>query len=109
MAIELPLPIAGYFAADGGADASAVSRHFTEDAIVRDEGHTYTGREAIEQWKKESSTRYVYSVEPFAIEDDPGRTVVTAHLTGNFPGSPIDLRYRFALEGERIAGLEIVV
>ena len=35
------------------------------------------------------------------------RTVVTAHVRGDFPGSPLDLRYFFVLEGDRIAELEI--
>lgn len=108
MAVELPGPIAGYFAADKGADANAISRHFTEGATVKDEGHIYAGHEAIRRWKVASSSKYRYSVEPFAIADEAGLTVVTAHLTGDFPGSPVDLHYRFALEGERIAGLEIV-
>jgi len=108
MSIELPAPIAGYFAADKGADANAISRHFSDDAIVRDEGHTYMGRAAIQRWKAESSTKYTYTVQPLAVADEGGQTVVTAHLTGNFPGSPINLRYRFALRGEQIAELEIV-
>jgi len=108
MTVQLPAPIFGYFAADKSGDAHAVSRQFTGDGVVRDEGHTYTGREAIRHWKSASSAKYTYTVEPFAITDEAGLTVVTAHLTGNFPGSPVDLRYRFALEGERITGLEIV-
>lgn len=108
MAIELPSPIAGYFLADQGTDADAISRYFTEGATVRDEGHTYVGHKAIRRWKIASSTRYKYTAEPFAVADEAGLTVVTAHLTGTFPGGPVDLRYRFALEGERIAGLEIV-
>ena len=108
MAVELPAPIAGYFSADKAGDPYTVARHFTEDAVVRDEGHTYAGREAIRHWKKASSAKYTYTVEPFAISEDAELTIVSAHLTGNFPGSPVDLRYRFGLEGEQIAGLEIV-
>jgi hypothetical protein len=33
--------------------------------------------------------------------------VVTARVTGDFPGSPVELRYGFALEGNRITRLEI--
>lgn len=108
MAIELPASLAGYFAADNGADADAIAHHFTADATVRDEGNTYTGREAIRRWKIETSTKYSYTVEPFAITADAGRTIVTAHLAGDFPGSPVDLRYYFTLHGELIAELEIV-
>ena len=108
MTIEFPVAIAGYFAADRSEDANAVSRHFTQDAVVRDESHTYAGRDAIRQWKIESSAKYNYTVEPLAIAEEAGLTVVTARLAGDFPGSPVNLRYRFALEGEQIAGLEIV-
>ena len=109
MAVELPTPIAGYFSADKGRDADALLQCFTEGATVRDEGHNYAGHEAIRRWKIASSSKYNYTVEPFAMADEAGLTVVTAHLTGDFPGSPVDLRYRFALDRERIAGLEIVL
>ena len=86
--------------------ATAVSECFTEDAVVKDEGNTYTGREAIHEWKTESSEKYNYTVEPFALEEVEGKTVVTAHVIGNFPGSPVDLRYFFGLEGrqDRVIG-----
>ena len=35
-------------------------------------------------------------------------TVVTCRLTGNFPGSPVDLRFFFELEGDKIASLEVI-
>lgn len=108
MAIKLPNPIATYFAADKKADAGAISECFTPDAVVVDEGNTYTGRDAIRQWMANASTQYTYTVEPFALAEENGRTVVTSHLVGNFPGSPADLRYFFVLEGDRIANLEIV-
>lgn len=107
MALTLPNPIAGYFAADNETDPDAVARHFTPEAIVRDEGHSHQGREAIRRWKSESASRYTYTAEPVVAVQDAQETVVTAHLTGDFPGSPVDLRYRFTLEGELISGLEI--
>ncbi|TQN60660.1 nuclear transport factor 2 family protein [Agrobacterium tumefaciens] len=106
--VDLPSPISLYFAADTG-DGDAVAQCFTETAIVKDEGNTYAGREAIRRWKADSSTKYTYTVEPFAIATEDGRTVVTSHLTGNFPGSPVDLRYFFFLEGDKIAELEITL
>jgi len=107
MAIELPGRIAAYFAADRSKDAEAVVRCFAEDAKVTDEGHTYVGIDAIRRWKTEASAKYTYTVEPFAIAVDGDRTVVTAHLSGDFPGSPIDLRYAFKLVGDPIASMEI--
>ena len=106
MAIELPRPIAAYFAADT-SDSEAVAQCFTEHAVVKDESHTYNGRAAIKQWKADASAKYNYTSEPFASEQKDGKIVVTSHVAGDFPGSPVDLRYVFGLEGDRIASLEI--
>lgn len=108
MTLQLPPQIATYFAADKSGDAARISECFTENATVIDEGNTYQGRAAIRQWMANASTQYSYTVEPFSLTGKDGRTVVTSHLVGNFPGSPVDLRYVFVLEGDLIAGLEIV-
>src|SRR2546427_11342492 len=105
--LNLPKPVAAYFTADKG-DGEAVSRCFTEDAVVKDEGHTHKGRAAIKEWKTDASAKYEYTSEPFACEENDGKTVVTSHLVGNFPGSPVDLRFLFELEGDKIAALEII-
>src|SRR6266487_886262 len=102
-----PKPVAAYFTADKG-DGEAVSQCFTENAIVKDEGHTHKGRAAIKQWKTDASAKYEYTCEPIACEEKDGKTVVTSHLVGNFPGSPVDLRFFFELEGDKIASLEII-
>lgn len=106
MTIHLPKPIATFFAADRTRDPERVAACFTETAIVTDEGRTYHGRDEIRQWIAESSAKYTYTATPFNVNEEDGRTVVTAHLIGNFPGSPVDLRYVFALEGELIAELK---
>ena len=108
MSIKLPDIIAGYFAADKKGNAQAIAEYFSQDAVVIDEGNTYAGRDAIRQWMANASTKYTYTVEPFSLTQEGGRTVVTSHLVGNFPGSPVDLRYFFVLRGEKIAELEIV-
>ena len=105
--LNLPKLIAAYFTADKG-DGEAVSQCFTENAVVKDEGHTHKGRAAIKQWKTDASAKYEYTCEPFACEEKDGKTVVTSHLVGNFPGSPVDLRFFFQLEGDQIASLEII-
>ena len=104
--LNLPKPIAAYFDTDKG-DSETLSWCFTENAVVEDEGHTHKGRSAIKQWKSDSSTKYEFTSEPFACVQERGKIVVTSRLTGNFPGSPVDLRYFFKLEGDKIAWLEI--
>jgi hypothetical protein len=107
-ALDLPKPIAAYFAADKGPDQEKLAQCFSENAVVKDEAHTYRGRAQILQWKEASKRKYQYTSEPFRCEKRDGETVVTSHLTGNFPGSPVDLRYFFKLEGEKIMSLEII-
>jgi len=102
----LPDPIAAYFNADTRG-AEAVARCFTPQAVVTDEGHTHAGLEAIKAWKAAAAAKYSYTSEPFALEQKDGCHVVTSRVTGDFPGSPIDLRYRFRLERGLIASLGI--
>lgn len=106
MPITLPGPVAAYFAADR-SDSDAVALCFTEDAVVMDERRTHAGSEAIRRWKAEASAKFSYTTDPFAVSEEDGQTVVTARVAGDFPGSPVDLRYAFVLEGGKIARLEI--
>lgn len=105
--LDLPRPIANYFAADEDG-AETLSQCFTEDAVVKDEGHTYNGRTAIKEWKTRTSEKYQYTSEPLALDQEDRRAVVTTRLTGNFPGSPVNLRFFFELDGEKIKSLEII-
>lgn len=104
MPLSLPDPIAAYFLADTN-NAQAVAACFTTDAVVIDENQRHQGREAIARWKAEASDRYV--AEPRTIEGNGEQRIVTARLTGEFPGSPVDLRYAFTLVQGEIAKLEI--
>jgi hypothetical protein len=104
--ISLPPAIAAYFAADS-RDADRVAWCFTETAIVIDERREYHGRAAIARWKAEATARYHYTSEPLTVDVSGGEATVNARVTGDFPGSPVELRYRFSLEDERIAKLEI--
>jgi hypothetical protein len=108
MTLHLSKPIAAYFTADR-TDSEAVAQCFTDNAVVKDEGHTHKGLTAIKQWKTGSRKKYTYTSEPFASEEKDGKTIVTSRVTGNFPGSPVDLRYIFGLEGNKIASLEVIL
>lgn len=107
MAVDLPIPIASYIAAENSGDTDALAQCFSEDAVVRDEGKTIKGLAAIKQWKAETGTKYQHTVEPLLRVQKDGKTIVTNRLTGNFPGSPIELEFVFTLAGDKIASLEI--
>lgn len=107
MTLTLPETIKGYFASDQSGNLDLFLRHFAPNAVVMDERRTYRGHAAIRQWKSQAAAQYTYRAEPFALAEQDGQIIVTARLTGDFPGSPVDLRYRFTLEGAAIAVLEI--
>ena len=107
MSIDLPTPIAIYMAAENRGDTDALAECFAEHAVVRDEGQSIEGLAAIKRWKAETRKKYQHTVEPLASAQKDGKTIVTGRVTGNFPGSPIELQFIFELEGNKIASLEI--
>jgi len=108
MSVDLPTPIALYIAAENRGDVEALAQCFSEDAVVRDEDKTIEGLVAIKQWKAETRKQYQHRIEPLALAQKDGKTVVTNRLTGNFPGSPIELEFVFTLDGDKIVWLEIL-
>lgn len=104
--LQLPEPIAAYFAADAQGP-TAVAACFTASAVVVDEGRAHPGRAAIQAWKAAASAAFDYTVRPCAVEQQAGVYTVTGRVSGKFPGSPVDLRYRFSLAQGLIASLEI--
>jgi SnoaL-like domain len=107
MANHLPKPIDIYFASENAHDTESAERCFAVDAVVRDEGRTIEGVAAIKAWRIEAGEKYHHTVEPLSVTERDGKTVVRARVSGNFPGSPLDLDHIFELDGERIVSLEI--
>src|SRR6266481_4823973 len=107
MTIDALEPIAAYLAAEEAKDADALSRCFTEDGTVHDEGRDYRGRDAIRQWKQEVDTKYRYVLQTVNTQTQGNEVTVRARLTGEFPGSPVELDHIFKLSNNKIASLEI--
>ena len=107
MSMHLPRPIEIYFSSDTAHDTDALATCFAGDATVLDEGRTFEGLAAITTWKTETKKRYRYTVEPVEAIQRDGQTVVTARVSGNFPGSSVTLTFIFGLELDHITSLEI--
>lgn len=108
MDINLPVPIAIYFAAENQGHMEIAAECFAENGVVRDEGQTIEGFAAIKQWLAATKSKYQHTIEPVALAEKDGTTIVTNRLTGNFPGSPIELDFVFTLHGDKIVSLEIL-
>jgi hypothetical protein len=105
---NLPKPIALYVAAENRGEPNLFDQCFAENAIVSDENETHEGLAAIKKWKAETKKKYQHTVDPLSVAEKDGKTVVTNRLTGNFPGSPIELDFVFTLGGDKIVLLEIL-
>jgi ketosteroid isomerase-like protein len=107
MQIPMPRPVSLYFQSEAFDDTQRVADCFTPDAVVTDEKRTHEGHDAIRAWKTESKATTKYTVTPVSAEPDGARVLVVGRVEGDFPGSPVMLRYLFDLQGDRISGLEI--
>lgn len=94
-------------AAETAKDADAQSLLFTEDARVHDENNDYRGRDAIRAWKKAAQAKYRYETETLDASSSGDTTTVHVRLSGNFPGSPVEVEFVFTLSGDKIASLVI--
>jgi ketosteroid isomerase-like protein len=103
----MPQAVADYFAAANANDADRIAACFAPDARVHDEKQDFIGRAAIRQWAIDGRKKYNFQSEPFAREGDDNAPIVRAHVTGDFPGNPVDLTFRFTITGGSISSLSI--
>jgi hypothetical protein len=99
--------VAEYLEAERAKDARRLSLCFAGNGAVHDEGKDRRGREAIREWKEEVDAKYKYVSEPLAASADGNTVTVRARLTGDFPGSPVEVNQVFTLEGGKIVSLEV--
>jgi hypothetical protein len=105
---NLPKPIALYIEAENSGDVNLFDQCFVHDAVVRDENEKHTGLAQIKKWKAETKKKYQHTVDPLRIVEQAGKFVLTNRLTGNFPGSPIELDFVFTIQGDKVVSLEIL-
>ncbi len=105
---HLPAILEHYFKAQNAHDIDTMVACFTPDAVVRDEGHTYSGSQAIRAWKIETSAKYRITATPLESRSEGDKTIVVVKVAGTFPGSPANLTYRFGFSADgRIGALEV--
>lgn len=105
---QLPTTIRAFNEAHEARDADAALALLAPGAVITDVGETYSGDDALRRFIAEAGTEFTYTDEITGFAPDGEVWVVGRHLEGNFPGGAADLNYRFALDGDRIARLDIV-
>jgi hypothetical protein len=106
MDTELPPVIAAFFQSTNTREFADFLSLFTADAHVNDEANDYYGAQ-IADWidRATADAKPTTNITDSARDDD--QFTVTAQVSGNFPGSPVQLRYYFALRDSKIATLLI--
>jgi hypothetical protein len=106
---QLPTTIRAFLEAQEARDADAALALLTRQAVISDIGESFSGEEALRRFVSEAGAEFTFTSEITKVDRDGETWVVSHHLEGDFPGGKADLDYRFALEGERIERLDIVV
>ncbi len=105
---RLPAPIRGFLTAHRAGDVDAALPAFAPTAVVVDDGTTYRGTDEIRGFLSEAGSQFTYTTTLVGAERTDGAHWVATHrLVGDFPGGVVDLRYRFAMDGDLIAELVI--
>ena len=107
MAQDLTPPLSSYFEATNAHDAEAVASLFGETALVHDENADHRGRAAIRDWAQGTYDQYDVRLSPELAITDGEATVIRTRVAGRFIGSPIELKFRFVTDGDRIKELTI--
>src|SRR5258708_934802 len=107
MSPKLPQPIAAYIQAANAHDTDALLAAFTADAVVADEGRKHRGHDEIREWSDRVIREYQTTLAALEIVQAHEETVVKTEVSGNFDGSPIQLRFHFVIAGDKIAALTI--
>lgn len=103
--MNLPNVLVDLTKAQNHFDSLAYANCFTETAIVFDEGKTHIGKKAIQKWIEKTNKEYQTIMKP--INYSASKEVLTAEISGNFPGSPILLSYHMELKDGLIESLKI--
>ena len=103
--MKLPNVISELVKGQNEFDSAAYANCFTENAEVFDEGKTHNGKTEIEKWIDKANKDYEAMMKP--LDYNETENILSAETSGNFPGSPIVLKYHFQLSEGYIQSLKI--
>lgn len=105
--MELPKIVARFIETQNNLDSKAYVACFTDAAIVHDEGKTHKGKAEILQWIEHANAAYQSFMKPLQYEQSGTNGVLTAEVSGTFPGSPAELKFHLGLKDDLIDSLKV--
>ncbi|MBM7420538.1 MULTISPECIES: nuclear transport factor 2 family protein [Chryseobacterium] len=103
--MNLPNIISELVIAQNEFDSKAYANCFTDNAEVFDESKTHNGKSEIENWIDKANEEYEATMKP--LDYNESENILSAETSGNFPGSPIVLKYHFQFSNGYIHSLKI--
>lgn len=96
-----------YFEALNTKQVEKQIAYFSEDASVIDVDETFKGKAVIKKWIIESNEKFEAFSKVIGVKTSGANVNVLTTVSGNFPGSPVDLKYNFVMVDEKIKSLDI--
>ena len=105
--MNLPKVISDLLEAQAKYDSIAYANCFSETAVVFDEGKTHKGKVEIEKWIAHSDETYKSVMKPLAYDQTGDIGILSAEVSGTFPGSPLILKFHYEIRNELIQSLKV--
>jgi ketosteroid isomerase-like protein len=85
--IKLPPVIQKYVDSSNRHDVNSILSCFSDDAVARDEGEEFQGKDMVESWIVKTIEKYKFQFKPLSVRDEKSECVVTIEVSGVFPQS----------------------
>ena len=105
--MNLPNVVQELIKAQNSFDSKAYANLFSETGVAYDEGKTHTGRKEVEQWIAEANEKYKSVMEPVDYTQTGNKGILTANVSGTFPGSPAVMKFNVEINDGLIQSLRI--
>ncbi|MES2425343.1 MAG: nuclear transport factor 2 family protein [Bacteroidota bacterium] len=104
---KLPAAIRQMLDGQAAFDTMAFTAAFAVNAIVNDENQVYHGRKEIRQWNETSNAKYQTCFEVLDYIKMNDEHILTIRMSGNFPGSPLAVKFHITVNDDLIVLLKI--
>jgi ketosteroid isomerase-like protein len=104
---QIPPAVSAWLTAHALHDVDAELAQLASDVVLVDDGHEYSGHDAVREWAASRGAQFEYTATILSTDHHGDAVVATARVEGNFPGSPVNLRYQFLLTDGLISALTI--
>lgn len=106
--MKLPNVVQELIKAQNNFDSEAYANLFSETGVAYDEGETHTGRKEVQKWIAGTNEKYKSVMQPVEYTEKGNKSVLTANVSGTFPGSPIMMKFNFEINEGLIQSLRIM-